>query len=195
MAAVKDPSSKEAKELSTAFHSLQTQNQKEAQEEEVYPGAGRAKREHWWCNVFTLSKVKEAQFIKRIKQQDREAKILGKAEDRQRKAEATALKQKEKEQAKVAREEAKKVRDTEKAVKATVRARKRYEAEAAKAQKAANLSKKGTAIVQQKSRPKPKPKRSASQLQGGGDRGEGQSQPPQKASRTQTIRAPERYSE
>ncbi|KAF1936421.1 hypothetical protein EJ02DRAFT_470447 [Clathrospora elynae] len=116
-----------------------------------------------------------------------------------RRAKATALKKKEKEQAKVAREEAKKASFTEKAVKAAevaaARAKKGDEAEAAKAQKAPSLSGKVPAIVQQKSKPKSKPKRGASQLQDGGDGGEGQSQPPQKASRTRTIRAPERYSE
>jgi hypothetical protein len=59
---------------------------------------------------FTSSKVKEAQFIQRTKEQDQEAETLRKAENKQRKAEAAALKKKEKEEAKVAREEAKKAR-------------------------------------------------------------------------------------
>ena len=41
---------------------------------------------------FTLSKVKEAQFIKRMKQQDKEAETLRKVEEKERKAEASTIK-------------------------------------------------------------------------------------------------------
>ncbi|KAF1945224.1 hypothetical protein EJ02DRAFT_419751 [Clathrospora elynae] len=124
VSAVKDPSSKEAKELSTTFHSLQTQSELKNHEITGLRDALETKKKHKKKKYtlkleqprdntgggmfFTPSKVKEAQFIERMKQQDREAKILRKAEDKQSKAKVTALKKKEKEQAKVPREEAKK---------------------------------------------------------------------------------------
>jgi hypothetical protein len=111
------------------------------------------------------------------------------------KAKATAPKKKEKEETKVAREEAKKVRQVKASELAAARAQKEAEAIAAKAQKATNLSTKGLSIPSQNSRARPKSKRGASQLQGAEDHGEGPSEPAPKASRTWTIRAPERYSE
>jgi alanyl-tRNA synthetase len=144
---------------------------------------------------FTLSKVKEAQFIQRMKEQDQEAETLRKAEAKQNKAKATALKKKEKEEIKVARKEAKKLRQAKASELAAARAQKEAEAIAAKAQKAANLSTKCLSILSQNSRARPKSKRGALQLQGGEDHGEGPSEPAPKASRTRTIRAPKRYSE
>jgi hypothetical protein len=144
---------------------------------------------------FTSSKVKEAQFIRRVKEQNQEAETLRKAEAKHNKAKATTLKKKGKEETKVAREEAKKVRQVKASEFAAARAQKGAEAIAAKAQKATNLSTKGLSIPSQNSRARPKSKRGASQLQGGEDYGEGQSEPAPKASRTQTIRASKRYSE
>jgi hypothetical protein len=143
---------------------------------------------------FTSNKVKEAQFIRRVKEQNQEAETLRKAEAKHNKAKATTLKKKGKEETKVAREEAKKVRQVKASEFAAARAQKGAEAIAAKAQKATNLSTKGLSIPSQNSRARPKSKRGASQLQGGEDYGEGQSEPAPKASRTQTIRASKRYS-
>jgi hypothetical protein len=61
--------------------------------------------------------------------------------------------------------------------------------------KAPILSQKVLSTPKPKAKPKQKLKRGASQLQGGDDGGEGPSQPPQKASRTCIIKAPDRYSE
>ncbi|KAF1940348.1 hypothetical protein EJ02DRAFT_303143, partial [Clathrospora elynae] len=98
VSAVKDPSSKEAKELSTTFHSLQTQSElknheitglrdaldtKKKHKKKKYTLELEEPRENTGGGMFfTPSKVKEAQFIERMKQQDREAKILRKAEDK-----------------------------------------------------------------------------------------------------------------
>jgi membrane protein involved in colicin uptake len=140
---------------------------------------------------FTPSKVKEAQFIQRTKEQDQEAKTLRKADNKQRKAKAAALKKKEKEEAKVAREEAKKVRQVKAQEISAARAQDRADTAAAKAQKASTVSVSGPSNSPPKAGSSPKPKRSALQLQGGSD-GVGS---PLKASRTRTIRAPEQYSE
>jgi membrane protein involved in colicin uptake len=148
---------------------------------------------------FTQSKVKEAQFIERIKQQNKDAETLRKAEEKERKAEASALKKREKEQAKVAREEAKKAKDAKRAMKAAelaaARAKKRDKDKAAATQNALVLSEKAPSTSKSKAKPKPKPKRGALQLRGGDIGGEGPSQPPQKASRTRTIKVPDRYTE
>jgi hypothetical protein len=121
---VKDPNSKEAKKLSAAFHSLQTQIELRDFENKALRGSLETKKKRkkktytlelggprentGGAMFFTPSKVKEAQFIERMKQQDKEAETLRKAEEKERKAEASAIKKGEKEQAKVAREEAKK---------------------------------------------------------------------------------------
>jgi hypothetical protein len=211
VSAVKDTRSKEAKQLSNTFHSLQTQSEldrhentglkaaldtKKKRKEKMYTlDFGEPREDTGGAMFFTPSKVKEAQFIQRMKEQDQEAETLRKAEAKQNKAEATALKKKEKEETKVAREEAKKVRQVKASELAAARAQKEAEAIAAKAQKATNLSTKGLSIPSQNSRARPKSKRGASQLQGAEDHGEGPSEPAPKASRTWTIRAPERYSE
>jgi hypothetical protein len=59
-----------------------------------------------------------------MKEQDQEAETLRKAEAKQNKAEATALKTKKKEKAKVAREEAKKVRQVKASERAAARVQK-----------------------------------------------------------------------
>jgi hypothetical protein len=123
---VKDTGSQEAKQLSNAFHSLQTQSEldkhenkglraaldtKKKRKEKKYTLDFGEPRENTGSAMFlTPSKVKKAQFIQRTKEQDQEAETLRKAENKQRKAEAAALKKKEKEEAEVAREEAKKAR-------------------------------------------------------------------------------------
>ncbi|KAF1940698.1 hypothetical protein EJ02DRAFT_349479, partial [Clathrospora elynae] len=84
MAVVKDPSSKEAKELSTAFYSLQTQSElrnhknmglrdaletKKKHKKKKYTLELEGPRENTGSAMFfTLSKVKEAQLIERMKQ-------------------------------------------------------------------------------------------------------------------------------
>jgi hypothetical protein len=138
---------------------------------------GEPKEDIGSAMFFTLSKVKEDQFIQRMKEQDQEAETLRKAEAKQNKAEATALKTKKKEKAKVARREAKKVRQVKASERASARVQKRAEAAAAKAQKATNLPTKSLCIASQKSMARPKPKRGALQLQGGEDHGEGPSEP------------------
>ncbi|KAF1942908.1 hypothetical protein EJ02DRAFT_307310, partial [Clathrospora elynae] len=82
----------EAKELSTAFYSLQTQSELKNHENTGLRDALETKKKHkkkkytlelegprentGGAMFFTPSKVKEAQFIERMKQQDREAEIL-----------------------------------------------------------------------------------------------------------------------
>jgi membrane protein involved in colicin uptake len=204
---VKDTESQEAKQLSNAFHSLQTQSElekhenkglravldtkKKRKEKKYTLDFGKPRENTGSAMFFTPSKVKKAQFIQKTKEQDQEAETLEKAENKQRKAEAAALKKKEKEEAKVAREEAKKARQVKAQKIAAARAQNRADTAAAKAQKASTVSVSGPSNSLPKAGSRPKPKRGASQLQGGGD-GIG---PPPKASRTRTIRAPERYSE
>jgi hypothetical protein len=122
---VKDTGSQEAKQLSNAFHSLQTQselkkhenkelraaldNKKKRKEKKYTLDFGELRENTEGAMFFTPSKVKKAQFIQRTKEQDQEAETLRKAKNKQRKAKAAALK-KEKEEAKAAREEAKKAR-------------------------------------------------------------------------------------
>jgi hypothetical protein len=74
---------------------------------------------------------------------------------------------------------------------AAARVQDRVDTAAAEAQKASTVSVSGPSHSPPKAESRPKPKRGASQLQGGGD-GVG---PPPRASRTCTIRAPERYFE
>jgi hypothetical protein len=152
---VKDTGSQEAKQLSNVFHSLQTQselekhenkelraaldNQKKRKEKKYSLDFGEPRENTEDAMFFTLSKVKEAQFIQRTKEQDQEAETLRKAENKQRKAEAAALKKKEKEQAKVAREEAKEARQVKAQKLAAARAQKRADTAAAKAQKVSTV--------------------------------------------------------
>jgi hypothetical protein len=123
---VKNTESQEAKQLSNAFHSLETQSELEKHENKELRAAldtkkkrkekkytldfGEPRENTGSAMFFTPSKVEKAQFIQKTKEQDQEAETLRKAENKQRKAEAAALKKKEKEEAKVAREEAKKAR-------------------------------------------------------------------------------------
>jgi hypothetical protein len=104
---VKDPNLKEAKELSAAFHSLQTQIElrdyenkglrdsletKKKRKKKTYTlELGGLRENTGGAMFFTPSKVKKAQFIERIKQQNKEAETLRKAEKKERKAEASAL--------------------------------------------------------------------------------------------------------
>jgi uncharacterized membrane protein len=71
------------------------------------------------------------------------------------------------------------------------RAQNRADTAAAKAQKVSTVSVSGPSNSPPKAGSRPKPKCGALQLQGGGDCVE----PPPKASRTCTIRAPEQFSE
>jgi hypothetical protein len=203
---VKDTGSQKAKQLSNAFHSLQTQSELEKHENKELRAAldtqknckekkysldfGELRENTGGAMFFTPSKVKEAQFIQRTKEQDQEAETLRKAENKQRKAKAAALKKKEKEQAKVAREEAKEARQVKVQKLAAARAQKRADTAPAKAQKASTVLVSDPSNSLPKAGSSPKPKRGASQLQGGGD-GVG---PSPKAPRIRTIRAPERYS-
>jgi hypothetical protein len=123
---VKDTGTQEAKQLSNAFHTLQTQSElerhknkglraaldtkKKRKEKKYTLDFGEPRENTKGAMFFTPSEVKEAQFIQRTKEQDQEAETLRKAENKQKKAKAVALKKKEKEEAKVARKEAKKAR-------------------------------------------------------------------------------------
>jgi hypothetical protein len=145
--------------------------------------------------VFYLPRmIREAQFRELTKQQEDEQKKTRKAERKKNRTAAVRYQKQIAKEAKRAREVTKKKKEKEKKAKAenlaAARAQKQQERDAAAAQKALILSQK----VLSTPKPKAKPKRGASQLQGGDDGGEEPSQPPQKASRTRIIKAPDRYS-
>jgi hypothetical protein len=91
---VKDTGSQEAKQLSNAFYSLQTQSElekheniglraaldtkKKRKEKKYTLDFGELRENTGGVMFFTPSKVKEAQFIQRTKEQDQEQKLLEK---------------------------------------------------------------------------------------------------------------------
>jgi hypothetical protein len=92
VSAVEDTRSKEAKQLSNTFHSLQTQSELDRHENKGLKAAldtkkkrkekkytldfGELREDTGGAMFFTPSKVKEAQFIQRMKEQDQEAETL-----------------------------------------------------------------------------------------------------------------------
>ncbi|KAF1942466.1 hypothetical protein EJ02DRAFT_402609 [Clathrospora elynae] len=213
--AVKDTSSEEAKSLSVAFHKLQVnQELKDYQILGLETALKVRKKQKKKSTVLVLQqhkdyyggavfysprKIKKAQEKEATKQQEQQEEIARKVERKKERAAAARYQKQVVAEAKAAREVAKKEKEKEKKAKAermaAAKAEKQQEREAAAAQKALRLSQKTSSTSQQKAKSKPKLKRGAFQLQSGKDSGEGPSQPPQKASRTQTIRALNRYSE